>query len=121
MKTEIRTINKYTLDVIMNEWNRSRLNQGMLFVSLGHDDYYGYVRLDQVAGKVTRVIEKDGQLICDWEPLKTPFGKIARKITKRVEKGIYVRPIGTGTVKDGVVQDDYRISHFALEVDPVTK
>lgn len=105
---EIKSINEYRFSHFDTEQVRAIIRNRMMYVTL--DDSSLRIQLDKVAGLVNKFIEEDGKILCEWKPFETNNGKIANKIAKN---GI-ILPIGVGTIKNKVVQDDYILLHLVI-------
>lgn len=107
----IKTVNKYKFDHFNTDQVRAIIKNRMMIVTLATGGTDLKIPLDKIAGRVTSFREKDGEFFCEWISYETKNGKEAKKLSK---KG-YIRPVGIGSITDGVVQDDYKILYVVIE------
>jgi hypothetical protein len=115
IESPLEMINKYTIEHFNTDCVRGMIRNRMLFLTLGISEDHR-LNLNNVAGLVTDVYEKDGAIYAKWKPLATEKGKIVEELIKFDAKYV-IRPTGLGTLKDGVVQDDYRLTSFSLAAE----
>ena len=66
------------------------------------------IPVKKIAFKVSSLNIEKNELIADIEILETPAGKAL----KVLQDMVYVT-IGVGTIKDGIVQDDFKLTGFS--------
>lgn len=110
--TPLQLVNKYTIEHFNTDQVKGQIKNRMLFVTLGEEDHR--IPISKVAGLVTDIYEKDGVIHGKWKVLSTPSGTIIDNLLS-LDGEVKIRPVGVGTVKDGVVQDDYKLLYFSLD------
>ena len=89
---------------------RHRIDQKKILVALDGADFK--MDLEKCVGHVKQIdITDNGLVEVSVHLYNVPNALIAENL----ENSLYLTPVGTGTVKDGVVQDDYQLYYFSLE------
>ncbi len=87
-----------------------RVNERTLFV------YDGEPTLNNAVAIVQEVAERDGQACAGVKFLDTPKGIAVRQLIEHGNVNFF--SCGIGSVRDGVVQEDYQIEHIGIQVSP---
>jgi len=102
---------KYDPKFFESDHVKEMIRNGTLFVVTAEESTGVGVPFDKVAGKVVAISVDDAGVNVSFIFLDTPMGNMAQHMPKHLLK---VVPIGTGTLNNDVVQDDYRLSYFSL-------
>ena len=102
----------YPKEVFEREIRRlqTKADEGALFATVDNDSTQ--LELSKIAGCVRKLTLEDDEIQAEIELFQT---SPAAKIRALLSAGeVELKPSGYGTLKDGVVQDDYRMSHVAI-------
>lgn len=111
--TPIKTANQYKIEHFTTDQVKAIIKNRMMVVALDHnrDSLDLSIPIDKIAGRVLDFKEQDGVIVCEWVAYKTSNGKEGKKLAKKGS----IRPIGVGSIKEGVVQDDYILLHVVIQ------
>ena len=100
--------NAFDSDHIINMINNHRL-----FVQLGRNGYT-QIELDLITHRVIKVENQNSNIYVTIESLESKLTPIADYL---IDNNVVVlKPIGVGTVINKIVQDDYKLNGFYLDI-----
>lgn len=115
----LRLITHYPKERFLNSKIEARIQGKRLFVTLGYNDMRpGYVPLERVVGIVEEIEYDDdsGGFFVGYVTMNSPCGRLVRELEEQ-DVNLIIRPNGHGTVINGVVQEDYELTHFYLAAE----